>query len=58
MMVRRRPPSANRPPLRDNRNLLLAALPPKEYRRIARSLDSVPLKLKVTIYLTDRTDNR
>lgn len=38
--------SANRPPPRDRRNLLLAALPRQDYQRIARSLDTVPLKLK------------
>jgi CRP-like cAMP-binding protein len=46
MMVKRRPPSANRPPPQDNRNLLLAALPADEYNRIAESLETIPLKLK------------
>jgi CRP-like cAMP-binding protein len=49
-MVKRRPPSANRPPPQDNRNLLLAALPADEYKRIAPSLDAVPLKLKSVIH--------
>ena len=44
--VKRRTSSANRPPPQGNANLLLAALPPKEYGRIAQSLDTVPLKLK------------
>jgi CRP-like cAMP-binding protein len=51
MMVKRRPPSANRPPPAvDNRNLLLAALPADEYKRIAPSLDTIPLKLKSLIH--------
>jgi CRP-like cAMP-binding protein len=45
-MVKHRPSSANRPPPYDRRNRLLAALPRQEYRRIARSLDTIPLKLK------------
>jgi CRP-like cAMP-binding protein len=49
MMVKRRPPSANRPP-GDNRNLLLAALPADEYKRIAQSLDTIPLKLKSLLH--------
>ncbi len=49
-MVQRRPFS-NRPPPQRNRNLLLAALPPDEYTRIARSLDTVPLKLKSLVHL-------
>jgi len=48
-MVKRRPPSANRPP-QDNRNLLLAALPTDEYRRVAQSLESIPLKLKSVVH--------
>jgi len=46
----RRPSSANRPPPRQNRNLLLAALPAKDYSRLARSLDTVPLKLKSLLH--------
>jgi CRP-like cAMP-binding protein len=49
-MVKRRPSSANRPPPEHNRNLLLAALPADEYKRIAQSLDTVPLKLKSVIH--------
>jgi len=48
--VKRRPSSANRPPPQRNRNLLLAALPPQDYRRIARSLDTVPLRLKSLLH--------
>jgi CRP-like cAMP-binding protein len=36
----------SRPPPSGNQNLLLAALPPRDYERIARSLKVVPLKLK------------
>jgi len=50
MMVKRRPPSVNRPPPGGNRNLLLAALPADEYKRIAPSLDTIPLKLKSLIH--------
>ena len=47
-MVKRRPPS---PPSRDdNRNLLLAALPADEYKRIAQSLETIPLKLKSLLH--------
>ena len=49
-MVKRRPPSANRPPPRDNQNLLLAALPADEYNRIVPSLETVPLKLKSLLH--------
>jgi CRP-like cAMP-binding protein len=49
-MVKRRPSATNRPPPQDNRNLLLAALPADEYKRIAQSLDTVPLKLKSLIH--------
>ena len=49
-MVKRRPPTANRPSREDNRNLLLTALPAEEYTRIAQSLDSVPLKLKSLLH--------
>jgi CRP-like cAMP-binding protein len=38
--------SANRPPPSALENLLLAALPPEDYERIAPSLEVVPLKLK------------
>src|SRR5579862_7025049 len=48
-MVRRHPSSANRPP-HDNRNLLLAALPADEYKRIARSLETIELKLKSVVH--------
>lgn len=48
--VKRRPSSADRPPAPRNRNLLLAALPPQDYSRIARSLDSVPLRLKSLLH--------
>src|SRR5947209_2347044 len=50
MMAKRRPQSANRPPPGDSQNLLLASLPVEEYRRIAQSLDVVPLKLKNIIH--------
>src|SRR5436190_1551441 len=49
MVKRRVVPSANRPSPADNRNLLLAALPAEEYQRIAQSLDTVALKLKVVL---------
>jgi CRP-like cAMP-binding protein len=49
-MVKRRAPSANRPPPTDNANLLLAALPGDEYQRILPSLDLIPLKLKTLIH--------
>jgi len=49
-MVKRRPPSANRPPPTDNANLLLAALPADEYKRILPSLDLVPLRLKTLLH--------
>jgi CRP-like cAMP-binding protein len=49
-MVKRRPSSPNRPPSEHNRNLLLAALPVDEYKRIALSLDTIPLKLKSLIH--------
>jgi CRP-like cAMP-binding protein len=50
MMVKRRLPSANRPPPRDNQNLLLAALPADEYKRIVPSLETIPLKLKTILH--------
>jgi CRP-like cAMP-binding protein len=46
MMVKRRLPSANRPPPVGNPNRLLAALPAADYTRILPSLTVVPLKLK------------
>ncbi|HET9868682.1 MAG TPA: Crp/Fnr family transcriptional regulator, partial [Nitrospira sp.] len=46
MMVKRRSPTANRPPPAVNPNRLLAALPAADYRRILPSLTVVPLKLK------------
>jgi CRP-like cAMP-binding protein len=49
-MVKRRPVSATRPPPTSNRNRLLAALPTDEYKRIAQSLETVPLKLKTVIH--------
>jgi len=49
-MVKRRLFSANRPPPPLNRNLLLAALPADEYDRIARSLDTVPLRLNSLVH--------
>lgn len=49
-MVKRRPPSGNRPAAQSNRNLLLAALPADEYKRIAQSLDTIPLKLKSVLH--------
>jgi CRP-like cAMP-binding protein len=49
-MVKRRPPSANRPPPTGNENRLLAALPADDYKRILPSLDLVPLKLKTLIH--------
>lgn len=45
-MVKRRPPSADRPPPARNLNRLLAALPGADYTRILPSLTVVPLKLK------------
>jgi CRP-like cAMP-binding protein len=48
-MVKRPPPAANRP-AQDNQNSLLAALPADEYRRIAPSLDTIPLKLKRVVH--------
>src|SRR5438552_1993212 len=43
-----RPPSSmkSRPPPTESQNLLLAALPPEDYQRLAPALDIVPLKLK------------
>ena len=38
------------PPRENNRNLLLAALPADEYKRIAQSLDTIPLKLKSLLH--------
>ena len=54
-MVKRRVPSANRPPPGNdngngNGNRLLAALPPDEYARIKPSLDAVSLKLKSVLH--------
>jgi CRP-like cAMP-binding protein len=49
-MAKRRLPSANRPPPTDNANLLLAALPADEYKRIRQSLDVIPLKLKTLLH--------
>jgi CRP-like cAMP-binding protein len=50
MMVRRPPSSANQLSPRDNQNRLLAALPADEYKRIAQSLDTIPLKLKSVVH--------
>jgi CRP-like cAMP-binding protein len=50
MVKHRTTSSANRPPPAENQNLLLAALPPEEYARIAPSLDIVPLKLKTVLH--------
>jgi CRP-like cAMP-binding protein len=50
MMVKRRPPSANRPPPAGNPNRLLAALPAADYTRILPSLSVVPLKLKTILH--------
>lgn len=47
-MVKRHPHSP--PPREDNLNRLLGALPPDEYRRIAQSLDIIPLKLKSLLH--------
>jgi CRP-like cAMP-binding protein len=52
-MARRRSihiPSANRPPPRDEANLLLAALPPDDYARIVSPLELVPLRLKQILH--------
>src|SRR5690349_19246096 len=49
-MVKRRLPSANRPPPTAVQNVLLAALPPSEYQRIAPKLEVVSLKLKTTLH--------
>src|SRR6185436_4815404 len=46
MMVKRRLPSATRPPPDGNPNRLLAALSAADYTRILPSLTVVPLKLK------------
>jgi CRP-like cAMP-binding protein len=50
MMVKRRLPSANRPPPTLNPNRLLAALPAADYARILPSLTVVPLKLKEILH--------
>jgi CRP-like cAMP-binding protein len=51
MMVKRRVlPSANRPPPTANRNLLLAALPPDDFVRIAPTLEVISLKLKTVLH--------
>jgi len=50
MMVKRRLPSANRPPPTGNPNRLLAALPAADYARILPSLTVVPLKLKNVLH--------
>jgi len=50
MMAKRRSPPATRPPPTDNANLLLAALPADEYKRIRQSLDVIPLKLKTLLH--------
>jgi len=49
-MVKRRLPSANRPPPAGNPNHLLAALPAADYARILPSLTVVPLKLKNVLH--------
>jgi CRP-like cAMP-binding protein len=49
-MAKRRPLPATRPPPNDNTNLLLAALPANEHKRIVQSLDRVPLKLKTLLH--------
>jgi len=49
-MVKRRLPSANRPPPTGNPNRLLAALPTGDYARILPSLTVVPLKLKTILH--------
>ena len=49
-MAKRRLSAPNRPPPTGNPNLLLAALPAAEYKRVVQSLDSVPLKLKDIIH--------
>jgi len=49
-MVKRRLPSANRPPPTGNPNRLLAALPAADYTRILPSLTVVPLKLKTVLH--------
>jgi CRP-like cAMP-binding protein len=49
-MVKRRPSAANRPPPKENRNLLLAALPADEYKRIVQFVDVIPLKLKTLLH--------
>jgi CRP-like cAMP-binding protein len=40
----------NRPPPSESANLLLAALPAHEYKRIVQSLDPVSLKLKTLLH--------
>jgi CRP-like cAMP-binding protein len=49
-MVKRRLPSANRPPPTANPNRLLAALPADDYKRIIPALEVVPLKLKDVLH--------
>src|SRR4029078_11810997 len=49
-MVKRRLPSANRPPPTGTPNRLLAALPTGDYARILPSLTVVPLKLKTILH--------
>jgi CRP-like cAMP-binding protein len=49
-MAKRRPLPATRPPPNDHTNLLLAALPANEHKRIVQSLDRIPLKLKTLLH--------
>ena len=46
----RPPPSRNRPPPTDPQNLLLAALPPEDYARLAPALEVIPLILKEILH--------
>jgi CRP-like cAMP-binding protein len=48
-MVKRTSPSTSRSPS----NQLLAALPPADYARVARTLERIPLKLKAPIHKPD-----
>jgi CRP-like cAMP-binding protein len=46
----RPPPSRNGPPPTDPQNLLLAALPPEDYARLAPALEVIPLILKEILH--------
>jgi CRP-like cAMP-binding protein len=50
MSVKRRALPTPRKPLSTNLNRLLAAVPPDDYERLARSIDVIPLKLKELLH--------